>query len=159
MGKPDRSRKRQRGRWAEQQCVIRGPRRSLEMMPLARAGRGHEVRGRQGPRTCNISGEQMMRGLSSGGERLASWALTGLVCTALTGAAAQDRAPAPDFSSNQVGWIATNPDFIAAVPGAGPAPRAAIRPIPTFPTTPERSRLSGSPTSPIPTSSLGPRRS
>ena len=62
----------------------------------------------------------MMRGLSSGGERLASWALTGLVCTALTGAAAQDRAPAPDFSSNQVGWIATNPDFIA-VPG-GPSP-------------------------------------
>jgi hypothetical protein len=62
----------------------------------------------------------MMRGLSSGGERLASWALTGLVCTALTGAAAQDRAPAPDFSSNQVGWIATSPDFIG-VPG-GPSP-------------------------------------
>ncbi len=63
----------------------------------------------------------MMRGLSSGGERLASWALTGLVCTALTSAAAQHRASAPDFSSNQVGWIATNPDFIAAVPG-GPSP-------------------------------------
>jgi hypothetical protein len=62
----------------------------------------------------------MMRGLSSGSERLAGWALTGLVCTALTSAAAQDRKPAPDFSSNQVGWIATNPDFIV-VPG-GPSP-------------------------------------
>src|SRR5712672_971241 len=90
------------------------------MMPRARTGRGYEVRGWQGPCMCNISGEQMMRGLSSGGERLASWALTGLVCTALTSAAAQHRAPAPDFSSNQVGWIATNPDFIA-VPG-GPSP-------------------------------------
>jgi hypothetical protein len=62
----------------------------------------------------------MMRSLLSEGERLASLALTGLVCTALTSAAAQQRATAPDFSSDQVGWIATNPDFIA-VPG-GPSP-------------------------------------
>jgi hypothetical protein len=62
----------------------------------------------------------MMRGLLSGGVRLASLALTGLVGTALTSAAAQQRAPSPDFSSDQVGWIATNPDFIA-VPG-GPSP-------------------------------------
>src|SRR5260370_34139255 len=78
-----------------------------------------------------MSGEQMMRGLSSGGERLAGWALTGLVCMALTSAAAQDRAPGPDFSANQIGWIATNPDFVA-VPG-GPSP---TRSDPAYPYVP-----------------------
>src|SRR5260370_26335371 len=81
-----------------------------------------------------MSGEQMMRGLSSGGERLAGWALTGLVCMALTSAAAQDRAPGPDFSANQIGWIATNPDFVA-VPG-GPSP---TRSDPAYPYVPNNS--------------------
>jgi len=76
----------------------------------------------------------MMRGLSSGGERLAGWALTGLVCMALTSAAAQDRAPGPDFSANQIGWIATNPDFVA-VPG-GPSP---TRSDPAYPYVPNNS--------------------
>jgi hypothetical protein len=47
--------------------------------------------------------------------------LAGLVCAALSSSvSAQQKAAVPDFSSNQVGWIATNPDFIA-VPG-GPSP-------------------------------------
>src|SRR5258708_14689050 len=82
----------------------------------------------------NISGEQMMRGLLSGGERLAGWALTGLVCMGLTGGEAQDRAPGPVFSANQIGWIATNPDFVA-VPG-GPSP---TRSDPAYPYVPNNS--------------------
>jgi ribosomal protein L37AE/L43A len=47
-------------------------------------------------------------------------ALTALSLVALTTASAQHSPRQPDFSSDQVGWIATNPDFIA-VPG-GPSP-------------------------------------
>jgi hypothetical protein len=52
---------------------------------------------------------------------LAGGFLTGLVCAALTAAvAAQQNPAAPDLSSNQVAWIAINPDYVA-VPG-GPSP-------------------------------------
>jgi hypothetical protein len=50
---------------------------------------------------------------------LMSGVLAGLVCTAVTAEAA---APVPDFSSNEVGWIAVNRDFVA-VPGS-PSPIA-----------------------------------
>ena len=60
--------------------------------------------------TFDTEGRCLARGVLAG----AVWAtLTTLV-------AAQQKPPVPDFSSNQVGWIATNPDFIA-VPG-GPSP-------------------------------------
>jgi hypothetical protein len=61
-----------------------------------------------------------MRRLRLGGKLFVGGALTGLSLAALTGASAQHSPRAPDFSSDQVGWIATNPDFIA-VPG-GPSP-------------------------------------
>ncbi len=61
-----------------------------------------------------------MRRLHSGGKFLVSGVLTSLSLAALTAASAQHGARVPDFSSGQVGWIATNPDFIA-VPG-GPSP-------------------------------------
>jgi hypothetical protein len=44
--------------------------------------------------------------------------ISGLACVALA-AAAQKAAP-PDFSSNDVGWIAIGGDF-AEIPGSGPA--------------------------------------
>jgi hypothetical protein len=56
-----------------------------------------------------------------GGRRLAGGVLAGVVWAALAPlAVAQQNAPVPDFSSNQVGWIATNPDFIAVPGGPGP---------------------------------------
>jgi hypothetical protein len=56
-----------------------------------------------------------------GGRRLAGGLLAGVVWAALAPlAVAQQNAPVPDFSSNQVGWIATNPDFIAVPGGPGP---------------------------------------
>src|SRR5271170_6672366 len=55
------------------------------------------------------------------GRHLEGGVLAGVVWAALTTlAASQQNAHIPDFSSNQVGWIATNPDFVA-VPG-GPSP-------------------------------------
>src|SRR3974390_1270403 len=50
---------------------------------------------------------------------LAGSALACLACTALATAAAAQRAH-PDFSSNEVGWIAIGGDF-AEIPGSGPA--------------------------------------
>ncbi len=48
----------------------------------------------------------------------ASGILTGFICGALTvGAAAQQNAAPPDFSSNQTGWLTFNVDF-SIVPGA-----------------------------------------
>jgi hypothetical protein len=61
-----------------------------------------------------------MGSLRSRGELLAGGALIGFSLTALTAASAQHSPRQPDFSSDQVSWIATNPDFIA-VPG-GPSP-------------------------------------
>jgi hypothetical protein len=56
-----------------------------------------------------------------GGRHLAGGVLAGIVWAALAPlAVAQQNAPVPDFSSNQVGWIATNPDFIAVPGGPGP---------------------------------------
>jgi hypothetical protein len=56
-----------------------------------------------------------------GGRRLAGGVLAGVVWAALAPlAVAQQKSPIPDFSSNQVGWIATNPDFIAVPGGPGP---------------------------------------
>jgi hypothetical protein len=47
--------------------------------------------------------------------------IRGVVWAALAPlAVAQQKSPIPDFSSNQVGWIATNPDFIAVPGGPGP---------------------------------------
>jgi hypothetical protein len=58
---------------------------------------------------------------ATGGRRLAGGVLAGVVWAALAPLAiAQQNAPMPDFSSNQVGWIATNPDFIAVPGGPGP---------------------------------------
>jgi hypothetical protein len=58
---------------------------------------------------------------SSGGRLLVAGVLTSFTWAGLTAAAsAQYNTRMPDFSSDQVGWIATNPDFIA-VPG-GPSP-------------------------------------
>jgi hypothetical protein len=72
---------------------------------------------------------------ATGGRRLARGALAGVVWAGLTTlVVAQQHAPVPDFSSNQVGWIATNPDFIA-VPG-GPSP---TRSDPTHPYVPNNS--------------------
>jgi hypothetical protein len=69
------------------------------------------------------------------GKFLAGAVLTGVAVAALVAeAAAQQRAAVPDFSSNQVGWIATNPDFIA-VPG-GPSP---TRSDPAHPYVPNNS--------------------
>jgi hypothetical protein len=57
----------------------------------------------------------------TGGRHLAGGVLAGVVWAALAPlAVAQQNAPVPDFSSNQVGWIATNPDFIAVPGGPGP---------------------------------------
>jgi hypothetical protein len=59
--------------------------------------------------------------LAIGGRRLAGGVLAGVVWAALAPlAVAQQKSPVPDFSSNQVGWIATNPDFIAVPGGPGP---------------------------------------
>jgi hypothetical protein len=56
-----------------------------------------------------------------GGRHLAGGVLVCVVWAALVpSAVAQQNAPVPDFSSNQVGWIATNPDFIAVPGGPGP---------------------------------------
>src|SRR6202140_5715111 len=45
---------------------------------------------------------------------LAGWVLAALVCAVPTAeAAAQQRASAPDFSSNGVGWVGIGSDFIA----------------------------------------------
>jgi hypothetical protein len=72
---------------------------------------------------------------ATGGRRLAGGVLAGVVWAALTPlVVAQQNVPVPDFSSNQVGWIATNPDFIA-VPG-GPSP---TRSDPTHPYVPNNS--------------------
>jgi hypothetical protein len=69
------------------------------------------------------------------GRLLAGAVLTGVALAALVAeAAAQQKAAVPDFSSNQVGWIATNPDFIA-VPG-GPSP---TRSDPAHPYVPNNS--------------------
>jgi hypothetical protein len=69
------------------------------------------------------------------GRLLAGAVLTGVALAALAAeAAAQQKAAVPDFSSNQVGWIATNPDFIA-VPG-GPSP---TRSDPAHPYVPNNS--------------------
>jgi hypothetical protein len=84
-------------------------------------------------------------------------ALTALSLAALTTASAQHSPRQPDFSSDQVGWIATNPDFIA-VPG-GPSPTRSDPAHPYVPNGTGRSRPSGSPISPIPISSPGQRRS
>lgn len=56
---------------------------------------------------------------STGKKLLASGGLAGLLCAGLAAAAAA-QSPLPDFSSNNVGWIAINRDFVA-VPGS-PAP-------------------------------------
>ncbi len=61
-----------------------------------------------------------MQRLHSRGKLLVGAVLTGIAWIGLTAAIAQHGVRVPDFSSNQVGWIATNPDFIA-VPG-GPSP-------------------------------------
>jgi hypothetical protein len=61
-----------------------------------------------------------MRSLRSGGKLFAVGALTGLGLGALTTAFAQHGPRLPDFSSDQVGWIATNPDFIAMPAGPNP---------------------------------------
>jgi hypothetical protein len=51
-------------------------------------------------------------------DMLARGILAGLVCAGLTaGAAAQQKAPPPDFSSNNVGWLTFYVDF-SIVPGA-----------------------------------------
>jgi hypothetical protein len=51
---------------------------------------------------------------------LAGGVLTGLVGVALTaGAAAQRHEAPPDFSSNQVGWIAVGGDFMPVPGGPG----------------------------------------
>jgi hypothetical protein len=79
-------------------------------------------------------GEATMRSLRSGGKLFAVGALTGLGLAALTTAFAQHGPRLPDFSSDQVGWIATNPDFIA-MPG-GPSP---TRSDPAHPHVPNNS--------------------
>jgi hypothetical protein len=61
-----------------------------------------------------------MRSLHSGGRLFVAGALTGLGLAALTSASAQPGPRLPDFSSGQVGWIATNSDFIAVPGGPGP---------------------------------------
>jgi hypothetical protein len=61
-----------------------------------------------------------MRRLRSGGKLFVGGALTGLSLAALTAASAQHSPRVPDFSSGQVGWIATNPDFIAVAGGPSP---------------------------------------
>ena len=69
------------------------------------------------------------------GRLLAGAVLTGLALAAPAAEVmAQQKAAVPDFSSNQVGWIATNPDFIA-VPG-GPSP---TRSDPAHPYVPNNS--------------------
>ena len=58
-----------------------------------------------------------MSTFSSSAKVLASGILTGLIYVALSaGAAAQEKASRPDFSSNQVGWLTFNVDF-SIVPG------------------------------------------
>jgi hypothetical protein len=58
---------------------------------------------------------------TSGRMRFANVLLASVALAALTTAgAAQQQAAVPDFSANQVAWIAVNPDFVA-VPG-GPSP-------------------------------------
>jgi len=76
-----------------------------------------------------------MHTFATGGRLLSAAVLTGIALAALAAeAAAQPKAAVPDFSSNQVGWIATNPDFIA-VPG-GPSP---TRSDPAHPYVPNNS--------------------
>jgi hypothetical protein len=74
--------------------------------------------------------------------RLTGGILAGIVWAALSNpVAAQQHAAVPDFSSNQVGWIATNPDFIA-VPG-GPSP---TRSDPAHPYVPNNNSTGAQPT-------------
>jgi hypothetical protein len=76
-----------------------------------------------------------MHTFATGGRLLSAAVVTGIALAALVAeAAAQQKAAVPDFSSNQVGWIATNPDFIA-VPG-GPSP---TRSDPAHPYVPNNS--------------------
>jgi hypothetical protein len=58
-----------------------------------------------------------MSACDSSADLFAGGILTGLIYVALTaGAAAQQKAPTPDFSSNQAGWLTFNVDF-SIVPG------------------------------------------
>ncbi len=76
------------------------------------------------------------------GRHLSGGTLASLVCAVLgSPVAAQPNAAIPDFSSNQVGWIATNPDFIA-VPG-GPSP---TRSDPAHPYVPNNNNSGAQPT-------------
>jgi hypothetical protein len=75
-----------------------------------------------------------MSRLPSGRKFLVGGVLTALTLAALTAAAAQHSVRVPDFSSGEVGWIATNPDFVA-VPG-GPSP---TRSDPAHPYVPNNS--------------------
>src|SRR5258706_10339386 len=62
-------------------------------------------------------GDGTMSTFDSSAKAFASGILTGLICVALSaGAAAQEKASRPDFSSNQVGWLTFNVDF-SIVPG------------------------------------------
>jgi hypothetical protein len=71
-----------------------------------------------GPSQYMTQGGGTMSTLTSRARLLASGAIPALVGTALATAAAAQKAP--DFSSNNVGWIAIGGDF-TAIPGAGPA--------------------------------------
>ncbi len=52
---------------------------------------------------------------------LAAGVLTGFTCAALTGAAAaQEKAPRPDFSSGNAGWLTFNVDFSIVPGGSSP---------------------------------------
>jgi hypothetical protein len=68
-----------------------------------------------------------MGSLRSGGKLFVGGALTGLSLGAFTAASAQHSPRLPDFSSDQVGWIATNPDR-----GAGRPQRDAQRSGPSL---------------------------
>ena len=62
-----------------------------------------------------------MSAFASRAKLLAGGVWTGLIYVALTaGMAAQQKAPPPDFSSDQVGWIPIGGDFIE-IPGARPS--------------------------------------
>ena len=62
-----------------------------------------------------------MRAPASTAKLLAGGILTGFALVALTaGAAAQQKAPPPDFSSNNAGWLTFYTDFSMVPGGTGP---------------------------------------
>jgi hypothetical protein len=88
-------------------------------------------------------GEGTMSTVASSGKLFGACVLSGLIGVALTsGAAAQQKAPPPDFSSNRAAWLGGNGGELIEVPGS-PRP---LRQDPKHPFTPNNAGIGTQPT-------------